>query len=173
MDLDRFIRDVPDFPIKGIIFKDITPLVGNHEALQYAVDRLAEPHLKAGIDYVAGIESRGFIFGVLLAERLKAGFAPVRKAGKLPYKTIRKSYSLEYGTSTIEMHVDAVAKGAKVLMVDDLLATGGTMVAACDLVKELGGQIAGVDFVVELTPFNGRAKLAGYDVRSLLQYNVA
>lgn len=173
MNLESFIRDVPDFPIKGIIFKDITPLIGNHEAMAHAVDLLAKPYLKAGVEYVAGIESRGFVFGALLAERLKAGFVPVRKAGKLPYKTVRKSYSLEYGTSTIEMHVDAIRKGAKVLMVDDLLATGGTMAAACELVKELGGKIAGVEFVVELTPLNGRAKLAGYDVRSLIQYNVA
>jgi len=173
MNLESFIRDVPDFPIKGIIFKDITPLIGNHEALKHAADLMAQPYLKAGVEYVAGIESRGFVFGALLAERLKAGFVPVRKAGKLPYKTIRTSYSLEYGTSTIEVHVDAIRRGAKVLMVDDLLATGGTMAAACELVKELGGVIAGVTFVVELTPLKGREKLAGYDVQALIKYDVA
>ena len=167
--LEEFIRDVPDFPKKGIIFKDITPLLGRHEALTEAVARLARPFEGGGVDYVTGVESRGFIFGALVAERLGAGFVPIRKPGKLPAETIAESYELEYGTDTIEMHADAIRPGAKVLMVDDLLATGGTMAAACRLVESLRGQIVGVAFVIELSFLDGRRKLAKYDIHSLIR----
>ena len=168
--LESFIRDVPDFPKKGIIFKDIAPLLANVAALRQSVAEMAAPFAGKGVQYVAGIESRGFLFGALLADRLGAGFVPVRKPGKLPWKTIKKSYELEYGTNTIEIHTDAVPPGAKVLMVDDLLATGGTMAAACDLVRQLQAEVVGVTFVIELAFLNGREKLKGYDVRSLIQY---
>jgi len=169
MNLERFIRDVPDFPKKGIIFKDITPLLGDAEALREAIAQLARPFAKAGIQKVVGIESRGFIFGSAVAARLGAGFVPIRNPGKLPAQTVRRTYDLEYGTDTIEMHADAVEKGQTVLMIDDLLATGGTMAAACDLVARQGGRIVGVTFVIELCFLDGRKKLAGYDVQSLIQ----
>ena len=168
-DLVKFIRDVPDFPKKGIMFKDITPLLGNVEALRQAVEEMCKPFRAAGIQAVVGIESRGFIFGSLVADRLGAGFVPVRKKGKLPAATVSQSYELEYGTDHIEIHADAIAKGAKVLMIDDLLATGGTMAAACKLVEKVGGKVAGVAFVVELGFLNGRKKLNGYQVHSLIQ----
>lgn len=169
IDLEKFIRDVPDFPKKGIIFKDITPLLGDWEALTAALDKLADPYLDKGVKYVTGVESRGFIFGAAVAERLKAGFIPIRKPGKLPAEVVKESYELEYGTDAIEIHADAFAPGSKVLMVDDLLATGGTMAAACRLVEKLGGEIVGVAFVIELCFLDGRSKLKGYDVRSLIQ----
>jgi adenine phosphoribosyltransferase len=168
--LESFIRDVPDFPKKGIIFKDIMPLVGNAAALKQSAEDLAQPFRGKGVQYVAAIESRGFVFGALLADRLGAGFIPCRKPGKLPWKTLRQSYELEYGSATIEVHTDAIPAGAKVLMVDDVLATGGTMAAACQLIGQLKGEIVGVTFVAELCFLNGRAKLAGYDVRSLIRY---
>jgi adenine phosphoribosyltransferase len=167
--LEDFIRDVPDFPKKGIIFKDITPLLADAAALREAATQLAAPYKSAGVEIVTGIESRGFIFGALVADRLAAGFVPVRKAGKLPYKAIAATYDLEYGTDTVEMHADAVRPGQKVLMVDDLLATGGTMAAACELVGKLGGEIVGISFVIELCFLHGRDKLAGCDVRSLIK----
>lgn len=169
IDIASFIRDVPDFPKKGIVFKDITPLLGDSEAFGAAADQLAAPYLDAGVQYVAGIESRGFIFGVAVAERLKAGFVPVRKPGKLPAETVAESYDLEYGSDAVEMHADAFPAGAKVLMVDDLLATGGTMAAACKLVEKIGGQIVGVTFVIELCFLAGRDKLPLWPVRSLLE----
>ena len=129
--LQEHIRDVPDFPKKGIIFKDITPLLADHKALGEAVEMLAEPFISSGVEIVTGVESRGFIFGSLLAQKLGAGFVPIRKPGKLPAETISASYELEYGTDSIEIHADAISPGQKVLMVDDLLATGGTMAAAC------------------------------------------
>ena len=167
--LEDFIRDVPDFPNKGVIFKDITPLLANAQALKQATAQLAAPFAAAGVEIVVGIESRGFIFGSLVAQRLGAGFVPIRKPGKLPHKTVRAGYELEYGTDAIEMHADAIRRGQKVLMVDDLLATGGTMAAACELVGKLGGDIVGVSFLIELCFLNGRQKLAGYDVRSLIK----
>jgi adenine phosphoribosyltransferase len=174
-DLAAYIRDIPDFPKPGIIFKDITPMVGNHDALVAAADQLADLYRDTKVDAVAGIEARGFIFGPMLAERLGVGFIPVRKAGKLPYKKIARSYGLEYGKATIEVHSDAVAPGQRVLMVDDLLATGGTMAAACELIEDLGGEIAGCAFVVELAFLPGREKLKKYDdantVKTLLTYN--
>ncbi len=169
INLEEFIRDVPDFPKKGIIFKDITPLLANVEALRETVRQLASPFESAGVEIVTGIESRGFIFGSLVADCLGAGFVPIRKPGKLPCETVSASYELEYGTDAIEMHADAIKPGQKVLMVDDLLATGGTMAAACKLVKDLGGEIIGVPFVIELCFLNGRDKLTDYDVRSLIK----
>ncbi|MGA2265674.1 MAG: adenine phosphoribosyltransferase [Phycisphaerae bacterium] len=169
MELQKFIRDVRDFPKKGIVFKDITPLLANPGALAVAVDRLVAPYASCGVEVVTGIESRGFIFGALAAQRLGAGFVPFRKPGKLPYKTVRQSYQLEYGTDAIEIHRDAISPGQKVLMVDDLLATGGTMAAACELVKQLGGKIVGVAFVIELSFLHGREKLKDYPVHSLIK----
>ena len=169
MDLEKFIRDVPDFPKKGIIFKDITPLLGDAAALDEAVRRLAEPYQGSGVRAVVAVESRGFIFGAAVARQLGAGFVPLRKPGKLPYKTIKKEYSLEYGTDAIEIHADAISPGEKVLMLDDLLATGGTMAAACDLVKGLGGDIVGVAFLIELCFLSGRDKLSGYDIHTLIR----
>jgi adenine phosphoribosyltransferase len=169
MDLESYIRDVPDFPKKGIVFKDITPLLADPEAMREACDRLAEPFAEAGVAKVVGIESRGFIFGPPVAERLGAGFVPVRKPGKLPAETIGQSYELEYGTDGIEMHADAISPGEKVLMLDDLLATGGTMAAACRLVRRLGGEIVGVAFLIELCFLHGRDKLADYNVHALIR----
>ena len=169
IDIEKFIRDVPDFPKKGIVFKDITPLLGSYEALSETVTQLAEPYEGMGVQFVTGVESRGFIFGAMLAERLKAGFVPIRKPGKLPAATVSEEYELEYGSDTIEMHADAFSPGAKVLMIDDLLATGGTMAAACELVEKLGGEVVGVGFVIELCFLHGRDKLSKYDVRSLIE----
>ena len=169
IDLENYIRDVPDFPKPGIVFKDITPLLANYEALGQAVRQLAEPYEQEGPDVVTGIESRGFIFGSLVAQRLKAAFVPIRKPGKLPAKTVSQSYELEYGSDTVEMHADAVRAGQKVLMVDDLLATGGTMAAACELVRRLGGRIVGASFVIELCFLNGRSKLDGVDLHTLIK----
>ena len=168
-DLEKWIRDVPGFPKKGIIFKDITPLLGSCEALTAAADELARPFADRGVQFVTGVESRGFIFGSMLAERLGAGFVPIRKPGKLPAETVSESYELEYGTDTVEMHADAFPTGAKVLMIDDLLATGGTMAAACRLAEKPGGQVVAVAFVIELCFLNGRDKLTGYDVHSLIR----
>jgi len=169
MDLESYIRDVADFPKEGVVFKDITPLLADAEAMREACDRLAEPFAEAGVDKVVGIESRGFIFGPLVAERLGAGFVPVRKPGKLPAETIGQSYELEYGSDAVEIHADAIAPGEKVLMIDDLLATGGTMAAACRLVRKLGGEIVGVAFLIELCFLNGREKLADYDAHTLIR----
>jgi adenine phosphoribosyltransferase len=167
--LEKFIRDVPDFPKKGIVFKDITPLLADAKALEQAVRQLCAPFEGRAVDVVTGIESRGFIFGSLVAQRLGAGFVPMRKKGKLPFKCVSQNYVLEYGVDTIEMHCDAVKPGAKVLMVDDLLATGGTMAAACKLVASCGGAIVGTAFVVELCFLEGRKKLAPYSVHSLIK----
>jgi len=167
--LEKYIRDIPDFPKKGIVFKDITPLLANHPALSQAVAMLAEPFAKAGVDVVAGIESRGFIFGSLVANYLGVGFVPIRKPGKLPYKTVKCSYDLEYGSDSVEMHTDAIEAGQKVLIVDDLIATGGTMQAACKLIEQLGGAIVGLSFVVELSFLGGRGKLAPHHVHSLIK----
>ena len=169
MDLEKYIRDSPDFPTKGIIFKDITPLLADPGALDEAVRRLAEPYEGTGVQSVAAVESRGFIFGAAVARQLGAGFVPIRKPGKLPHETLSKEYSLEYGTDAVEIHTDAVSPGSKVLMIDDLLATGGTMAAACELVAWLGGRIVGIAFLIELGFLNGRAKLPGYDLHTLIR----
>jgi adenine phosphoribosyltransferase len=171
MDLAGTIRSVPNFPIEGILFYDITTLLKDSAALKDCIDQLAVRYQNSGIDIIVGMESRGFIFGMPLAYQLGVGFAPVRKPGKLPAESIAESYELEYGTNTLEIHVDAIEKGQKVLIVDDLLATGGTAKATCRLVERLGGQIAGLAFVIELTFLNGRDKLKGYDLFSLLKYD--
>jgi adenine phosphoribosyltransferase len=167
MDLSKHLRDVPDFPKPGILFKDITPLLGDAAAMKETVARLAR--LDFGkVDRIAAIESRGFLFGAPLALHLGLGFVPIRKPGKLPWRTNRVEYSLEYGTDAVEIHQDAVKKGQRVLMVDDLLATGGTMAAACKLVEACGATVAGCAFVVELGFLAGRKKLAGRKVEALI-----
>ncbi|MBN1220645.1 MAG: adenine phosphoribosyltransferase [Anaerolineae bacterium] len=171
MDLASTIRSVPNFPIEGILFYDITTLLKNPAALKESIDRLVKHYRDAGVEVVVGVESRGFIYGTPLAYQLGVGFVPVRKPGKLPAETAAESYELEYGTNTIEIHVDGIQKGQKVLIVDDLLATGGTAKACCNLVEKLGGEVVGVAFLIELDFLNGRDKLQGYDVFSLLHYN--
>jgi adenine phosphoribosyltransferase len=164
------IRDVPDFPMPGILFRDITPVLADADAFREVVARLAEAARPLGVDLVAGIESRGFLFGAPLALELGAGLVPIRKIGKLPARTIRREYSLEYGSNQLEMHVDAVRPGQRVLLVDDLLATGGTARAAVEMIRELGGEIAGAFFVVELTALRGREEIGGTGVYSLIEY---
>ncbi len=170
MDLASYIRDIPDFPKEGIVFKDITPLLQNAEALRYAVDQLAEFGVGKKIDLILGAEARGFILGATLAYTLGAGFIPARKPGKLPYTTVGAEYELEYGTDTLEVHEDAIQEGTRVLVHDDLLATGGTARAKCDLVEKLGGVVVGVTFVIELEFLEGRKKLGDYEVLSLIRY---
>ena len=170
LDLARFIRDIPDFPKKGIVFKDITPLLRDPRALAQAVDAIAAQYAGSRVDAVAAVESRGFIFGAALALKLGAGFIPIRKPGKLPHDTLSESYSLEYGTDTVQMHSDAVGKGDRVLIVDDLLATGGTARAAVNLVTRLGGEVIGAAFVIELGFLGGRKKLGDLPVLALLNY---
>ncbi len=169
-DLLAAVRTVPDFPKKGIMFRDITTLLKNGAALRRAVDLFEERYREAGIGKVVGVESRGFILGGALASRLGAGFVPIRKPGKLPAPAIRETYELEYGTDTVEVHADAISPGERILMHDDLLATGGTMRAACRLVERLGGSIVGVSFLIELPALKGRLSLAGRDVFSLLSF---
>ncbi len=164
------IRHVPDFPRAGILFYDITTLLQDPSGFRDAVDSMAAPFAGHGIELVIGIESRGFIFGAAVADRLGAGFAPVRKPGKLPSTTIRASYDLEYGSDALEIHDDAVKAGQRVLIVDDLLATGGTAKAAADLVGRLGGQVHALAFLIELVGLNGRDKLAGQALHSVLKY---
>ena len=168
--LRRLIRDIPDFPKPGILFRDITPLLADPSGLALSVELLANPFRGKNIDLVVGAESRGFIFGTAVACCLSAGFVIVRKPGKLPSKRIATSYDLEYGTDTLEMHADAIVKGQRVLVVDDLLATGGTMKACCDLVKQLGGHIVGVAVLIELAGLKGRDKLTSYDIHAVLRY---
>jgi adenine phosphoribosyltransferase len=170
LDLTRYIRDIPDWPKKGILFRDITPLLANALAFQQAVNAMCVPYKKMGIGYVAAVEARGFIFGTAVAERLKTGFVPIRKKGKLPFRTESASYGLEYGTDTIEIHQDAIPPGAKVLMVDDLLATGGTMLAACHLIEKVKAEVVGVTCLIELTGLKGRGKLAPYPVHTVIAY---
>jgi adenine phosphoribosyltransferase len=164
------IRHVPDFPKAGILFYDVTTLLRDPGGFRLAIDTLAEPYQNRGINVVVGVESRGFILGAAVADRIGAGFVPVRKLGKLPSETIRASYALEYGTDSLEMHRDAVQAGQRVLVVDDLLATGGTARATVDLVKQLGGTVHGLAFLIELVELKGRAKLEGEDVYAVLQY---
>jgi adenine phosphoribosyltransferase len=164
------IRHVPDFPKAGILFYDITTLLQDPQGLHLAIDSLAIPFQDQKIDLVVGIESRGFIFGSAVADRIGAGFSPVRKPGKLPSKTVKASYELEYGRDALEIHADAVNRGQRVLIVDDLLATGGTARATTQLVKGLGGIVAGLAFLIELVELNGRAKLDGENVLSILKY---
>ncbi|MBI4229536.1 MAG: adenine phosphoribosyltransferase [Planctomycetes bacterium] len=170
-DLARFIRDIPDFPKPGILFKDITPLLKDPAALQGAAEAMAAPWRGNGVDVVAGAEARGFIFAPMIANLLGAGFIPIRKPGKLPSETHAVRYQLEYGSDALEIHRDAIRPGASVLLVDDLLATGGTMSACCALVEQLGGKVAGCSFLIELSFLNGRRSLAPRPVRSILTYD--
>jgi adenine phosphoribosyltransferase len=170
-DLKKLIREVPDYPKPGILFYDLTTLLKDKKGFQKLVDKLCDHYADRQVDIVVGIEARGFIFAPALAYRLGAGFVPVRKPKKLPAKTAKVSYQLEYGTDTLEIHEDAIRPGQSVLISDDLLATGGTAAATVNLVKTLGGNISGVAFAVELTFLKGRAKLPGMDVFSLIQYD--
>jgi adenine phosphoribosyltransferase len=168
--LKKQIRHVPDFPKPGILFYDVTTLLQDPKGFRMAVDAMAAPHAGAAVDLVIGIESRGFIFGAAVADRLKTGFAPVRKPGKLPSKTRRASYALEYGTDALEIHEDAARKGQRVLIVDDLLATGGTAAATVGLVRGLGATVVGVQFLIELLALDGRSRLKGEHVGAVLAY---
>lgn len=170
MDLRQYIREIPDWPKKGVSFKDITPLLEDGSAFRRAVDRLAKEVKGKNIDKIVGIEARGFIFAAALAYKLKAGLLIARKKGKLPRKTICEQYCLEYGTDTLEMHEDSVKKGERVLIVDDVLATGETAKAVVAMVEKLGGKVAGLEFVIELKNLGGREKLAEYPVFSLISY---
>jgi adenine phosphoribosyltransferase len=167
-DYAKLIRDIPDFPVPGILFKDITPLLADPEAYQAAVRGMAEPFQGRDIDRVVAIEARGYLLGAPMALGLGAGFVPVRKIGKLPFETYRAAYALEYGEAEIEMHRDGLLDHHRVLLVDDVLATGGTMAATIDLVEQAGAQVAGIAVLIELTALGGRSKLAGHDVFSLL-----
>ena len=170
MDLTPFIRDIPDFPKPGIVFKDITPLLADPAAFADAIDRLAAHYDKAAIDAIAAAEARGFLFAAPLALRLSKPLVPLRKPGKLPYRTYSLKYDLEYGQAELHMHTDGIAPGARVLVVDDLLATGGTMAAGCSLIERAGGAVVGCAFLVELGFLGGRAKLGGRNIFSLVTY---
>ena len=170
MDLKDYIRDVPDFPEPGILFKDITPLLGDVDAFDYTISRLVERYREADFDAVVLIESRGFLFGAPLAHALGKPIVPVRKPGKLPAATHSMEYQLEYGSNTMEIHVDGVERGQKVLIVDDLLATGGTLAATARLVEMAGGAVSEIAVIIELTFLGGRKNLAGYDLYSMIQY---
>lgn len=168
--LKDHIRDIPDFPQPGVVFKDITPLLGDVDAFRFTVDALADHYSGQSIDKVLGIEARGFIIAAPVAYRFGCGFVPVRKAGKLPWEVEKQEYVLEYGTDLLEIHKDAVAPGERALIVDDVLATGGTASAAVRLVEQLGGEVAGLGFVIELSFLGGRSKLNGHDAVSLIEY---
>lgn len=170
MDLNEFIRDVADFPVDGVVFKDICPLLQNTAAFRYAVNAMVEQVSELDVDVIAAPDARGFIFGVPMALALNLPFVPIRKAGKLPYQTSSFSYELEYGRDTLEMHVDAIQMGQHVLLVDDLLATGGTIAACGSLVEQQGGIIAGYSFLIELEFLSGREKLANAEIHRLLSY---
>ncbi len=170
IDLKKYIRNIPDFPKPGILFRDVTTLIQNPKAFKRSVDLLVQKYKGKKINKVVAVEARGFIFGAAVAHRLNAGFVPVRKKGKLPYKTNSVTYDLEYGTDTLEIHCDAIEKGDKVLIVDDLLATGGTVKAVTELVEGLKGKITGIAFVIELVDLGGRDKLKGYDSYSLIKF---
>jgi len=170
LQLKNYIRDIPDFPKPGILFRDIAPLLADKQAFSAAVQALAEPFADSAIDYVAAVEARGFIFGSAVAEALGTGFIPIRKKGKLPHKTTSVTYDLEYGTDTLEVHTDAVADGGRILMVDDLLATGGTMAAACGLMEKLNAEIVALAFLIELTPLAGREKLTNHNIYTVISY---
>jgi len=170
MDLKKYIRDIPDFPKPGILFRDITPLLRNAEAFRWAIDEMAAPFRTAGIEAVVAAEARGFIFAAPLALELHAGFIPVRKPGKLPFDTHAFHYELEYGTDTLEMHRDSIQSGQRVLVVDDLLATGGTVDACCRLLEQCGAQIVGCAFMIELTALRGAERISPHKSFSLLKY---
>ena len=168
--LESKIRAIPDFPKPGVVFRDVTPLVGDSELLRLTVEQLVHPFVGVRVDAVAGMEARGFIFGALAAQELDAGFIPLRKPGKLPYDVQSVSFELEYGTASLEAHIDAVNPGDRILLVDDLIATGGTASASCDLVERLGGDIVACAFVIELDDLGGRKRLRDRQVHSLLHY---
>ena len=170
MDLKEYVRDIPDFPTEGIMFRDITPMLKDPTALAYVVDAFTERYSRRQVDVVVAIEARGFLFGSPVAYRLGKPLIPARKQGKLPYESIKTEYSLEYGTNVVEMHTDAVAPGASVLIVDDVLATGGTLAATARLVELAGGRVEEAALVIELEQLGGRKRLRGYDVFSLIQY---
>ncbi|SRR5713101_912700 len=171
VELRAYIRNVSDFPRKGIVFRDITTLLQHKEAFASAIEQLYQRYKPEKIEKVVGIESRGFIFGAALANKLHAGFIPVRKPKKLPSNTLRQEYELEYGTDALEIHVDAVSRGERVVIIDDLIATGGTASATCKLVSRLEGEIVGLAFLIELSFLKGREKLKGYDIFSLIAYD--
>lgn len=171
MDLKKFIRNIPDFPQKGILFRDLTPLMGDKEAFNFAVKSIANHFKDYRVDKVAAIEARGFIIGAPIAVELGAGFVPIRKPGKLPYEVIRKEFQLEYGMSILELHQDAIKKGERVLMIDDLLATGGTALAASELVESLGAEIVGWGFIVILKGLKGEEKIGKYPIFSLVDFD--
>jgi adenine phosphoribosyltransferase len=171
MELASLIRDVPDFPVEGILFKDITTLIRNADAFREVIDRMIEHYADTDVDLVVAVEARGYIVGAPLAYALGAGFVPVRKPGKLPAKIVSESYTLEYGTNSLEIHEDAIKPGQWVLVVDDLLATGGSARATVNLVERLGGKVVGVAFMIELDFLHGRDKLEGYDVLSLIHFD--
>ncbi|WP_149275115.1 adenine phosphoribosyltransferase [Pareuzebyella sediminis] len=170
MNLKNYVRDINDFPVKGIVFRDITPLLKNAAALQETTERLLALIADRQIDKVVGMESRGFFFAPLLAVRLNAGFVPIRKPQKLPAEKIRQTYDLEYGTDSLEIHQDSILRGEKILVHDDVLATGGTASATCELIERLGGEIVQCNFLIELDVLRGREKLNKYEVASLLHY---
>lgn len=170
VNLTKYVRSIPDWPKRGILFRDITPLLADRNAFAAAIEALTDKYKAKNIDYVAAVEARGFIFGAAVAARLGAGFVPIRKKGKLPYKTESVTYDLEYGTDTLQVHIDAVKKNSRVLMVDDLLATGGTMAAACRLIEKIGGKVEGIAFLVELKELNGRQKIKNYDISVEIEF---
>ncbi len=170
MNIKEKIRTIPDFPVKGIMFRDITTLLQDNEAFQNVCEKLYERYKDKNINVVVGIESRGFIFGSVLAHKLNVGFVPVRKPGKLPGKTIKEEYELEYGKDAVEIHEDAINKGDKILIIDDLIATGGTCAASCRLVEKLGGNIEEVAFIIELSDLKGRDKLKNYKIFSMVEF---
>ncbi len=170
MDLRQYIRDIPDFPVEGILFRDITPLMQEPNAFRYVIDRMAEHYEGEGIDVILGIEARGFLIGAPLAYRLGKPFVPVRKEGRLPYETRSVKYALEYGQNVVEVHTDAISEGQRAIILDDLLATGGTMAAGAELVESMGGEVAGLAAVIELIDLDARERLSGYGVFSLVQY---
>ena len=173
MDLEQYIRNVPDWPKPGIQFKDVTTLCKAYAPFKESCDRIINHYKDKGIDKVAAIEARGYVWGGIIAYQLGAGFVLIRKPGKLPYKTLSETYELEYGTDTIEMHIDAIERGEKVLLFDDLLATGGTAKAACNLIEKTGGTVIGIAFVIELTgSLHGRDEIQGYDIFSLMEIPV-
>jgi len=172
MDLRNIIRNIPDFPVKGIQFKDISTLLKDKDAYRYAIDQITRHCENLKIDFIAGIEARGFIIGAPVAYNLEVGFIPIRKEGRLPYQVEKITYQLEYGESVLEIHKDAFQKGSRIMVIDDLLATGGTTLAAFKLIEKLEGIVAGADFIIELEMLNGRGKLKGYEIFSLIKYNI-
>ena len=172
MDLRNIIRNIPDFPVKGIQFKDITTLLKDKDAYRYAIDQITSHCEDFDIDFIAGIEARGFIIGAPVAYNLKVGFVPIRKEGRLPYQVEKISYQLEYGESILEIHSDAFPKGSRIMVIDDLLATGGTTLAVFKLIEKLEGIVVGADFIIELEMLKGREKLKGYEIFSLIKYNI-